>query len=699
MRHSDAHLECICQALELNASPSLRNNAKNWELLAPSALTTFHTGILELGLDITLYFKKNHSGQVVWPKQTYQQKQSLFYMQNKSEKFVKAVQEMIDNGIAREMPFDGFNEYFFHHLFPVDKPDGTVRPVGNYQPLNMYIHCDHFKMENTKVVRDLMRPGDWMCSWDLEKCYFQIDMAANSRKFTCFFFQDKIYAMWQCDFGINILPRVCTKMMKPFLSHIRAPPHNIRCVSYLDDGQTYSESKQLALRDAAVIRRVLQLFGWKVNTKKSDWKPLQCREFLGNLSDSVRMEIRLPERKIVGMRAEIKTLLSAEDVTLRHVMSVHGTLGAGYESIGMIGYRLLETKFLIADCVRKCQDNFDAKIALTPEVVAELTTFSKFLRLWNGSAVNVGEISMCIATDASNIGWGAVVLYGKRALDQLSLAAHWNRETSLWHINRKEMFAVTHGARQLIEMNGIFGVHILFQVDSTTVLAYLRHRSKGNRVLARMMGEFLTYLERRKITASTCWVASEDNKEADDLSRDVRLDHADWQLNSEVFSDIRSFYGGLQIDLFATYENTQLPRFVSWKPDERAEWVDALRKDVKWSQFYFYANPPFILLAKVMNKIKADAATGVVIVPLWPTAPWFPLFLDLLVETPLLLPRRRDLLTKPTVSAHLPAWETMAALLSNSSSLHTECDRPTRDSSKPVWPPKRLLDTTRRSRR
>lgn len=686
---TDTDSICVCQTLRVPREPNLRDSAHNWTLLSPKTTTVFHTGILENGLDVTLYFKKDEFGKVVWPKQSFQVKQALYYMQCTTPKFKIAVNEMIRDGIAREMPFEGLDDYFFNHRFPVDKPDGSVRPVGNYRALNKYIFAEHFKMESMKTVRELIRPNDWMCYWDLKKCYFQIPLAENSRKYTCFWYENKIYAMWQCDFGINILPLVCTKMMKPFLAHIRDEPHSIRCVSVLDDGQTMSETGHLASGDGQIVKHCLGVFGWKINSEKSDWNPKQSREFLGNITDSIKMEIILPERKIVNMREQVSQLLNADHVTLRALMSVHGTLGAGYEAIDMIGYRLLETKFAIADFVRNCQGNFNSSVQLSPPVRDELTTFSRFLRLWNGKSCLVTTPDLCIATDASDTGYGACILYGKTPYKHTQLADSWSHVEELRHINWKETVAVTKGARALIVQNQMFGVHILFQVDSTTVHAYLRHRSKGNRVIARMVAEFLCFLSRRKIEFSTAWVSSADNKEADDLSRDTRLDHSDYTLNSEVFSQIQSLYGNLEIDLFASRANTRLPRFVSWKPTSGAEYVDALSKTIKWSSFYFYANPPFILLSKVMNKIRADAACGVVIVPRWPAAPWWSNFRDLLIDRPFLLPRRPDLFTTPTARASCPAWDTMVCLLSNASSCPTACTRKISSSSKRLWPPGR----------
>ena len=57
------------------------------------------------------------------------------------------------------------------------------------------------------------------------------------------------------------------------------------------------------------------------------------------------------------------------------------------------------------------------------------------------------------------------------------------------------------------------------------------------------------------------------------------------------------------------------------------------------SDKYLYAFPPFSVVARVLQKIQEDSGTLLVILPLWPTQPWFPSALRLLIRPPLLLPR------------------------------------------------------------
>ena len=52
------------------------------------------------------------------------------------------------------------------------------------------------------------------------------------------------------------------------------------------------------------------------------------------------------------------------------------------------------------------------------------------------------------------------------------------------------------------------------------------------------------------------------------------------------------------------------------------------------SFFYLYASPPFCLVSKCVQKIVQDQASGVLVLPLWPTQPYFMSVLNIFTDTP-----------------------------------------------------------------
>lgn len=103
--------------------------------------------------------------------------------------------------------------------------------------------------------------------------------------------------------------------------------------------------------------------------------------------------------------------------------------------------------------------------------------------------------------------------------------------------------------------------------------------------------------------------------------------------------------GGPQIDLFATWLSKRVPVFMSPVPDNRALAVDALSQS--WEGMYAYAYPPISLIQRVIRKIAQESVTVVLIAPFWPRQPWFPDLIDILMDFPIRLPQRRDLISQP----------------------------------------------------
>ena len=69
-------------------------------------------------------------------------------------------------------------------------------------------------------------------------------------------------------------------------------------------------------------------------------------------------------------------------------------------------------------------------------------------------------------------------------------------------------------------------------------------------------------------------------------------------------------------------------------------------------------SPPFCIIGKCLQKIVHDKAEGFLVVPKWPTQPWFPLMLSLLVCDPIILPKSRSLLTQSTTGEPHPLINT-----------------------------------------
>ena len=202
---------------------------------------------------------------------------------------------------------------------------------------------------------------------------------------------------------------------------------------------------------------------------------------------------------------------------------------------------------------------------------------------------------------------------------------------------------------------GLFGLqsllpstcrHVRMMMDNTTAVACVNKKgtshSKHCNVITKQIWDFCI---EKGVWLSAAHVPGRENVDADLESRKINYD-TEWKLNTELLQQAFHILGvNPDLDLFASRINTQLSSYVSFKPDPGAKAVDAFT--LNWHDTRFYAFPPFCVIPKVLQKICRDRAKGVVVVPDWPNQPWFPLIAKMLINYPVLVSARKNLLSLP----------------------------------------------------
>lgn len=170
----------------------------------------------------------------------------------------------------------------------------------------------------------------------------------------------------------------------------------------------------------------------------------------------------------------------------------------------------------------------------------------------------------------------------------------------------------------------LFDTQVLLRVDNTTAISCINRMGSVQfphlHKIARQIWEFC---EQRNLFLYASYIKSSQNTVADFESRKTHSD-TEWELAPYAFLDITNAFGVPDIDLFASRSNAKCKKYVSWRADPYAFCIDAFT--IKWNDYFFYAFPPFAIILKTLNKRIADKATGIVIVPNWPTQPWYPVF-------------------------------------------------------------------------
>ena len=216
--------------------------------------------------------------------------------------------------------------------------------------------------------------------------------------------------------------------------------------------------------------------------------------------------------------------------------------------------------------MRKADGNFDVKINSLDEFVKDdlywwLESIPKAM-----ADILVPEVDFVINAYASKSG-------GWEATNNISpTGGIWDKKDKEYHINYLELKAINF-AIKAYKSSWEGCKHIRIRSDNTTAIAYFNNMgglvSNSCNHLTR---EIWTYCTDQKIWLSAFHIPGKDNNTADYMSR-LLNENTEWRLAPLVFHKIVTLFKVTpEIDLFASALNHQVPKYISWNPDQRGIW-------------------------------------------------------------------------------------------------------------------------------
>jgi hypothetical protein len=144
----------------------------------------------------------------------------------------------------------------------------------------------------------------------------------------------------------------------------------------------------------------------------------------------------------------------------------------------------------------------------------------------------------------------------------------------------------------------------------------------GDLINTQLILNLIDLIHKWRITPHFQWIPRDYNQLADFWSK--FLDVGDWTLSNEWFSILEKHWGPHTIDRMASPNNTRLPRFFSRFYCPEAEGLDCFSIP-DWSNENNFVNPDFNLVNRVLLHMRACRSEGTIIVPDWPSQPWWPI--------------------------------------------------------------------------
>ena len=512
---------------------------------------------------------------------------------------------------------------FISSVFVRPKKDGSHRMILNLKNLNKHVQYNHFKMDTLQSVISLITPNCYMASVDLKDAYYSVPIAVSDQKYLKFKWGGKLYQFTCFPNGLALCPRKFTKLMKPAysvlrqLGHINSP--------YIDDSYLQGGSYEECLANVLDTVKMFLSLGFILHPQNSVFIPTQKLVFLGFVLDSVQRKIYLTNEKVDKLKSICTKLIKAKETTIREVSRALGYMVSSFPGVmyGPLYFRQLEREKTLA--LRYSKGDYDACMVVSDKAGSELLWWNTHLEA-SYNIISHGEPTVVMSTDASSTGWGC-------ALHDTSTGGHWTAEEARNHINYLELLAIYLA---LISFSSIInGQHVKVMVDNMTALSDVNHMGTSQNLAK----EIWLWCAQRNIWLTAVHIPGVENVEADKQSRRSHS-QLEWTLDRTIFRDcINAAKVEPNIDLFASRINHQLQPYVSWHPDPGAVAIDAFH--LSWKQYVPYMFPPFSLISRVLQKIQQEKVQGIIIVPKWPTQTWWPVLMRMLVDNPVLLPKRK----------------------------------------------------------
>ena len=597
--------------------------------------------ILKIVTGVTLEFSEQ-------PLQTITPYQRHF---NVSE--TVAIESEIQNLLQKAVIAESFVSFdqFISPIFVREKKNGSYRLICNLQDLNQYITNHHFKMESLQRAIQMITKNCYMASIDLKDAYYCVPIAFEYQKYLKFMWNSKLYCYLACPMGLCVSPRIFTKLLKPVFATLRRQGH--QSVIYIDDMYLQGHSIESCHDNVKATAELLMRLGFVINIDKSSLRATQRLEFLGFILDSVQMTVTLASHKIEKIEKLCIGVLKNHRLSIRECCKLIGTLVASFPAVphGKLFYRQLENDKIMA--LKRAKGNFEAFMNISDLSIQDINWWLRNIRSAS-SPISRGQPELIIETDSSTKGWGCHC----KALN-LSAGGPWKANEADHHINVLELQAALFALKSICSR--MSNIHIRLLMDSMTAVSYVREQGGSKSLKCNEIArQIWLWAYERNIWLSSAFIKGTNNKVADFESRNFKREY-EWMLSSIVFSQLTSILQfAPEIDLFASRLNSQLPKYVSWRPEPESFAIDAF--SMNWGDIKFYCFPPFSVIPAVLQKVKEDKATGILIIPEWPTQTFYSTIMRMLIRMPVYIKRRKDLLQMPGTTEVHKIWKNLNLL-------------------------------------
>jgi len=542
--------------------------------------------------------------------------------------------------------------------------------------VNKLLAQESVSLSHLQNALELTEKGDLQCKYDLKSAYFHIKIHEHHVKYLgAKFMDEKGEPVYFCflfmPFGLSSAVRCMTKLFKPIVAYLSSV--GIRHTIFIDDGRSLSRTKEDSQREFQTTLDIISKAGWIIEISKT--VPIDggstVMEYLGFIIDSEQMSVSLTQEKINSIRQSVADVVQSRghQVGAKTVAKMLGKMSSAEPALGP--FSLIMARLAYGELDKVVQERgWRATLRLSDEAIASLQDFFENFEKFNGypirSAGTAVSVMSILGPPSGHMKTSVIPNHIKSVPEEIwcgdasdyAVCAYSIKSTKnhyfIGRLSNLEM-SLSSGHRELLTVKYALQAHLsstgpwetattLYWVtDSSNLVAFLTKGSSKTPIQKEIL-EVLCIAKQLRIRIVPIHLLREDPriKVADAGSKCPDTD--DWSIDPKSFGWIQNNFEKFTIDLFADESNHKVERFYSNFLCPSSLGIDAFCHS--WDNEVSWICPPVNLIIHVIRKIKETHGKGVLVVPQWPTARFWPI---LFPKGKLAFPFFRTLEFQPTI--------------------------------------------------
>ena len=497
----------------------------------------------------------------------------------------------------------------------VAEKNSKLRLVIDLRHVNSFIDPPKFKYEDLKTAAEIFEEEEYLITFDLTSGYHHVPINEEFQTFLGFAWEfdgiTKYFIFRVLPFGLNIACWVFSKLMRQLVKKWRK--QGIKSIMYIDDGISGEKSYQKMIEIRKIILRDLWSAGLTVNFKKSSLKPERKKKWLGFIIDTESMKFEVPEEKIRKVLEAISPSVESGFSSARKISRIAGQLVSMAIAIGPPAYLFTKQMYKFVES----KNTWDKAHVLSYDVIYELQFWQKNLSRTKSFRIKTRpEITKIVFSDASATGYGGYVV---EELGNIIAKGSFNfleRHTSSTF---RELLAVKYVIQSITF--SLKDKTIEWFTDNENTCKIIKSGSTRQH-LQNVAIEIFNICVVNNITIFPTWVPRDENEIADIISKSLDTDN--WSIDTESFNYITENFGKVTFDRFADNLNTKCLHFNSREFCPKSSGINAF--SYHWGNGELnWLCPPISKFGKAIKHLKRCQGKGILFVPLWPSAYFWPL--------------------------------------------------------------------------